>query len=678
MSGRPGPARRHGAWLPPAIVGLVTALAVAVAAATSAVPWTLTMDTGSVFLGLTVPAFRSWAHGQIPEWSDLLWGGYPVLADCTAATLYPPHVIAYVTTLAAPLRFFDVAFALHVGLLAAGSAWLVQVLGAGRRATVLGGVLGALCPFAHYCGIAFFPVLGAQAWWPWAFAAAERLAQPATATLGPAMMLGWVALAAQVLVGVPEQATYSGVVIALWLLTRRTRLGLGPRIVRLSLLAIGAAALASPQLLPTLLLVPATARSSPVTAESTPIVLAEPIRLFLAGTGVNNAVPSFLGIATLGLAAVAVVARRPRAAFLVTVALVAFLLSLGSAGGLHQWLRRVPPFDHFRSPVKFFALAELGIVWSAALGFDVVRRSTHRGGRMALVALALAALAERGVYVADEIPAFRGIHASDGLEPDAFATLERVAPLLGRRAGAPPPLIYDLGGPVGGRYARSLGALVGVASMRAGLVALLSERHIQLLSGAPRSRALFTLLGVRYLLVPTPRCDDAATRFRWPLLESTAELCIFRNPENPPHHELLSNAIAVASTAEMIDDLRLHPDEPVPVVAPSEAVRDVSAGTIEIERYAPGSASLLATVRGRGMLLVRDSLAPGWTVEVNGARVTPYPAAGLYFAVALGPGPQHVRVEYRTPGFRTGLVVLVLWVAGVTIAARRTRRPAAS
>src|SRR4030095_15017929 len=109
------------------------------------------------------------------------------------------------------------------------------VLGVGRRAQVLAAALSALCPFTHYCAMIFLPVFAAQAWWPWAFAAAERLARPSTSSLGGAMVLGWIALAAQVLAGMPEQATYGAIVSTAWLLTRRAGLPFRTRAARLVL-----------------------------------------------------------------------------------------------------------------------------------------------------------------------------------------------------------------------------------------------------------------------------------------------------------------------------------------------------------------------------------------------------------------------------------------------------------
>jgi hypothetical protein len=359
----------------PLAVGTVAGCVVGIATWRSTRPWTLMLDTGNVYLGQTVPAFRTWITGRVPEWSDLLWGGLPILADPTSAALYAPHLVSLLLSGSEPLRFFDVALALHVGLFTAGSAMLLRTLGVGSAWVAFGGVLAALCPFAYFCGRAFFVVFGAQAWWPWAFVAAELLTRPATPHLGIAMTLGWVALAAQVFVGFPENAAYCGVVTILWVLTRRSGLAWGARVRRLVVLGVGAGALAAPQLLPTLAFLPLSHRAErPGYAELASFWITDFSRLVIPGRHGLNDPPAFLGLASLVLLAVAVLARRPRAGFLLVLAGVSMGLAMGPQVGLYGWLHEIPPFSHFRSPVKIYAFTEFAVTWGAALGADALWR----------------------------------------------------------------------------------------------------------------------------------------------------------------------------------------------------------------------------------------------------------------------------------------------------------------
>jgi hypothetical protein len=664
----------RSAWTGAAASGLVGLLATAIAGAAmwrSPAPWTFTLDTGSVFLGQTVPAFRAWFAGDVPEWSDLLWGGFPLVGDCTSAVLYPLHAVAYLLARDAPLRFFDVAFALHLGIFTAGSAALVRRLGGSTGAAVLAGSLAAVTPIAHFSAIAYFPVFGAHAWWPWTFLAVEALARPATPLFGGAMALGWLALAAQVLVGVPEQATYCAVAAACWLLVRPTPLGLGRRAVRLLVLALGATALAAPQLVPTMALLPWTHRAgTPPEFEFGSLWLTRPERLFVPGVGALNGLPSFLGVATSILAIVAAVARRPRATFLFVTGVVAFALALGPQVGLYGLLHQLPLFDRFRNPGKVYALAEYCAVWLAALGADALWRRPGRAARAAAAVLVAAALAEHAAYVPTEIAALGERRAGDGLLPERYARLAALTPLHRRGPTTPPPVVFDAGGPVGGGYARSVGALLGISSLHAGSVALLSPAHFQLLS--PPSPLVLERLGTAFLLAPRDKCERLARRYAWTTVESGPEDCVFANPRVPERHVVLDDVVALASREEMLAAMTTA--GPMPIVAAPGAFDRVRGGLVSLVSYAPGRAVLRSVTPGPALVLVRDSLAPGWTVRVDGHEVTPVPAAGIFFAVPVGAGVHEIALRYRAPGLRLGLAAFVAWTALALVASLAARR----
>ncbi len=671
----------HGIGLPLLAGAVVTAI-VAAAIVASPTPWMIAADTGNGAIGQTVPVFRTWLEGRVPEWTDLLWGGYPTIGDCANAALYPPHLLAYLATRSAPLRFFDAAFALHLGILVAGSAYLVAVLGAGRRAQVFAAALAALSPFPHYCAVAFFPVFAAQAWWPWGIAAAERLARPSTPWLGGAMVLGWIALAAQVLTGMPEQAVYGALLAAAWLLTRRAGLGLAARACRLALLGAGAFAFAAPQLLPTVAYLPLTARSTRMEhtlSGLAAIVPDDPARLLLPGAGVLHGIPSFLGLVLPVLALAGVAARRQRAAFLCIVASVALVYATGSATPVYGLLHRVPPLDHFRSPMKLEAVVELALVWSAAVGLDALLRARSAWARPVALALAVAAVAERAVYLPGELDTFRSLTAGTGVPPTLPERLAGSLAVRDRRPGSPPPLVLDLNGSLGGEYARSVGALVGLASIRPYPVALLGRAHVAVFGRRPSRPELAALLGVRYLLIATPYCHYFAVRWRWHRVETNDEFCLLANPRPSDRYTLVAQARSVASEAEMIDAVINQPGGPIPIVAPPEALASLGPGAIATTREEPGHVALRVATDTPGIVLVRQSALPGWDVRADGRPVTPYPAAGIYFAVPVGAGVHQVTLDYRTPGFRVGLLIALAWiVASVAVAwvARRRRTSA--
>lgn len=666
----------------PLLAGTVVTAIVATAMLASSTPWLIAADTGNGFLGQTVPAYRAWMSGRIPEWTDLLWGGYPLIGDCSNAALYPPHMLAFLATHDAPLRFFDAAFALHLGILAAGSAYLTAVLGGTRRAQAFAAACAALCPFPHYCAMIFFPVFAAQSWWPWALAAAERLARPSTPALGGAMVLGWVALAAQVLAGMPEQATYGALVAAAWLLTRRAGLTPSARILRLALLGAGALALAAPQLFPTIAYVTITERASRmehVVSGLAALSIDDAARLLFTRLGDAPDIPSFFGVVVPALALVGIALRRPGAALLGVVALTAFLYAAGSALPVYGILHRVPPLDHFRAPIKLEALVELALVWGAALGLDAALRAGPPARVLALIAIALA-LGERAAYLPGELAAFRTLIARTGVPLAIVDELAASPHLRAHPPLAPSPLVFDFAGPYGGGYARSIGALVGVASLRPYPVSLMSRAHLALFSSRPNRAGLLLKLGVRYVLVETRNCDKFARGSRWAIVEEREHFCLLENPKVTDRYQFLAHARSAKDEAEMIDALRTQPDQPVPVVAPPEAVATLGVGLLLPTASAPGVAELRTLTAQPALVLVRQSASPGWDVRVDDHPVTPYPADGIYFAVPVGRGTHQISLTYRTPGFRLGVGVAAAWtiVMATLAAVGRRRRRAAS
>lgn len=673
MTGAPvrdGTVRVSGAL--PAMLGAAAAAAVGLAMWASDVPWTLTLDAGVSFLGQTVPAFREWAAGRVPEWSDLLWGGFPLLAEPTTAALYPPHALVHLITRHHPLRFFDAALALHVGLLAAGSAMLLRELRAGAPAVVLAAVVAVLSPIGHGNALANFAGYGAIAWLPWILTTAERLAQPAPVFPHGMLLLGWCGLAAQVLVGMPEHAVYSGVVAGLWIAVRRTGLPVGARATRIALLAAGGIALSAPQSLATLAYLPATTRSGEaVLSELGSMWISDALGLLVPGRRMGG-VTGFFGVATVALAGAAVATRRAGAAPLVGIAIVAFLLSLGPQVGLYGWLHQLPPFHLFRAPVKLFAYAELPTVCAAALGADALRRRVAGLGPAIAVAVGLAALLEHVAFVAiDEPPILRGMYRT-APRPDVVEHLAAVPALRAATPDTPAPLVLDTAPPLGGGYAGSLGALVGVSSLHPGGISLLPIPHRALLY-TPLTAWLATCLGVRYAIVPPERCAPQAARWKWREVAATADFCVLANPDAPQPFAVLRRAHAVSSVDRMLMRMRRRPRGPVPVVAPVEAVRDLAEGYVVGRQRRPGHVELVVTSGRRALVLVRKSLVAGWHVLVDGTPVEPYPAAGLYFAVPVTTGVHQITLTYRAPGFRMGVGVALAWLAGfgIWLACRR-------
>src|SRR4051794_16894274 len=137
---------RRSAAVVPALVGVVaTAVALAVCWA-SPTPLTLRLDNLLVFYPVVVRVWHTWAAGRVPMWTDGMWAGFPLAADQAMGVFYLPHALAIAATPWPHVRAFDLATALHEGLLAAGTVVLVRDLG-GRAA---GGAVAAALVLVGY------------------------------------------------------------------------------------------------------------------------------------------------------------------------------------------------------------------------------------------------------------------------------------------------------------------------------------------------------------------------------------------------------------------------------------------------------------------------------------------------------------------------------------------------
>jgi hypothetical protein len=148
---------------------------------------------------------------------------------------------------------------------------------------------------------------------------------------------------------------------------------------------------------------------------------------------------------------------------------------------------------------------------------------------------------------------------------------------------------------------------------------------------------------------------------------------MMRNPTPGGRYTLLPRAVAVADDDAMLQRLYDDAAGPTPVVAPPGDVVSSRGQTI-VTSYAPGRAVVTTMAPGRALLLARDSFFPGWHARVDGADVVALPAAALYFAVPIPAGVHEVSLQYRTPGFRAGLVLAAAWWIGAACWAVVRRR----
>lgn len=378
---------------------------------------------------------REWDAGRLPLWLPDENAGAPLLANPTAAVLYPGKIVFAVLPYRWAARSYGV---LHTLLAAVAMIALGRGLGLSGIAAALAGLSYAFgASVLALCSNVIF-LVGA-AWLPlglWAVDAVLRRGRRRAA-----VVLGAV-LALMVLGGDPEAAYLCVVAGGLYAAVMLPALGgvrwwsgtpgdappaLSPRglTARLGALALGVVlglGLAAVQILPTAELVGVSARSSGTMGDPYRYSV-EPIRLIeLVWPNVTGAVlpenhswlvaiqgrggggqqqfwtPSlYHGGWTIVLAMVgaSVIGGHPARRWLTLLAVLALAASLGQRGRVYPAMAAaLPGFSAFRYPAKLMVLAALALSALAGFGWDRLTAGATRRGIVAacvLVSLSLAA-----------------------------------------------------------------------------------------------------------------------------------------------------------------------------------------------------------------------------------------------------------------------------------------------
>ena len=192
-------------------------------------------------------------HGVVPLWNPYMLSGTPFVANNQSAVFYPE---TWLFALMTPERAFACAAALY--LFASGSFmfWFLRTIGLRRRAALLGAVAWMYNGFVvgWICLPSFRSVPG---WLPLVLGAYERARRAEGPGRAPWLALGALALGLQFLAGNLHVSFYLLLTFALYVLASacwRARRGQSPApaLAVAALMAVGGAALAAIQLLPTL------------------------------------------------------------------------------------------------------------------------------------------------------------------------------------------------------------------------------------------------------------------------------------------------------------------------------------------------------------------------------------------------------------------------------------------
>lgn len=449
-------------------------------------------DIHLVWQPLTEVLVRGWADGELPLWDRFSGFGRPLLADGRAALFYPPTWLFLPLSRGSAYTWFVY---LHLVVAGSGAVALGRRLGAGLGPALAGGlgftVSGPLLSLAL-----MWHQLAGAAWMPWALLAGD-IAGSTGSRLAVAAAAG--SLALPVLAGSPEYALLTALALPMLVLARAAGADRVRAARRLLAIAALAAALAAPQVLPTLFRARESARAE--TREGASVWSLHPLRLLEAALPLrlgelplspgalrevfDDREPLLhsvhLGTALVGLAFVGGAAAGRTGACLAVLLLAFVGVSLGrNAPFLTLATALVPPLGLLRYPQKAMVPAALAACLLAGMGLAALTRGRASKG--------LAALAGWLVVPA----ALLGLLAQLGLAQEPAA------------AG---PAWSWLVGPEGGRRA-ALASIAAASWQAAALAALPALAVLARLSARSdvSSRALTFALGA-LLWVPALAMD---------------------------------------------------------------------------------------------------------------------------------------------------------------------------
>ncbi len=698
-------------------------------------------------------AARSLRAGMIPLWNPHLYSGAPFAADNQTGLFYPLNLLTFLLFGEPSYAVMEALVVFHIWLAGANTYALMRGLGLCRPAALLGGLAFALSDL-FLTHIGNLNLNATVAWLPlllllthraltrksvnWAAGAGAVLAVAALA--GHAQMLLFLALTLvlylfyRLVIDRPFGSVQD------WRRALHT-LGLMALIVAVG---VGGAAL---MLLPAYEMAEHTGRGHLPYEEATRYSLPPRALIGLLAPGFygrgatgfwgswKRVEVGYVGVATLVLAAVGVVAWRSRTVahgvatdtrfptgFFVLLAPLGFLLAMGCYTPLYGLLYRyMPTFDQVRVPARLIVLADLGLAALAAYGLDHLLRgagkrcATWVGSGGLIVGVILLAV---GLPQAQTAPPPERISS-------AMTSVIIAAALLGISSALiwlvrrwkwsgwlfPLLLAVDLIGlgstveiepndpTLGFRHADVIAFLqqdsaffriegnagawqpdaalvhglydIGGLYNPLGLAPYQAYRWAMGERGGPR----YNLLGVKYVLADKdkPPGDERLV----PVYIENPEIDVYLNTAALPRALLVYRSQIVpdhAAAWQAIHTPEFDPTETVVLEQGDPLTSDPGNGErhISFVRYGLNEIELTVHTPVSGYLVLSDVYYPGWQTLVDGVPVEVLRADYILRAILLSPGEHTIQMTFAPWTWRVGLAMsLITWLGLALWTARR-------
>lgn len=201
------------------------------------------------------------------------------------------------------------------------------------------------------------------------------------------------------------------------------------------------------------------------------------------------------------------------------------------------------------------------------------------------------------------------------------------------------------------------------------------------------SPRILGLLGARYVMLP-PGTQAGNEQLR--AVYQGADATIYENRLMAPR-SFVARSVRIASgedeemttLGEETFDPRREATLRAPEIRGAPPPATGGGGSAGVVAEENASVTLRATLAQRGLVVLDDTWAPGWSVRVDGRAAQPLQANAVLRGVVVPAGRHEIVWSYSIPGLRlgaalsaVGLVAALAW-AGVLIRRRRRRAPIA-
>ena len=647
----------------------------------------LQWDAREVHLTNLIFSSSSWHDGFLPLWAPYIFNGFPQIADLQVAIFYPINLaVGLFSVFSQKIIFWQLAF--HYALAGFGMFLLARYL---NQNTLIGIFAGIAYMFSGFM-IGHSSHLGMQntaAWLPIVFFLAIRALDKCS---WRGAIFAGTAVGVMILAGHFQTAVFALFALGLYFLYRLTRDIFKFRIFRIPVskhiglwAVIGATAflISAVQLLPTFELTKQSQRAGiPLKLAQTESLNPESLwstitpnyqnvskgeyqgpwdrtqnNLFL---GKTISVFALLSIILCWIPAYAGMTKRHIIFFLLALATIALLYSLGSYGFLHKYFYLLPFFNKMRAPSNMMLLFDFAIILLAALGLNSLKKLLPKYFKIiALAAIALLIFELLPQALFSELLYAKKDPAATFEKPlivkNTLYEYSQLLPLNRFKLYRVPELernlaqvfqIYDFGG----------------------YNPLTLKRQVLYEDAMVKNPALVDLAGIKYL-----PCQYIKAREND--LRKVGDLCI--NERYFPRAFLADRFIVAGNDEEalaFLDRRDLYStiilEQATPLLANDG--KKLSGEVLMQESANPNEIRLEVISNKPTLLFVGQTYYPGWRAEVNGRAEQVLRADYLFQAVPVPEGRSDVTLKFTAPtslklgAFLSIIGVIIVLITGLT------------